>query len=642
MRGNTSWIFRACVLLAGLSLSGCFGFAGDLQVSSSAVCDKLPASFENKVWNPLASQRCITCHNTEGQASGSRLVLMEGDTQEAMARNLAIFSSLARVQQDGQPLLLLKPTGRVPHVGGLQLSEDSAEYRNLAIFLGEVNACEEECAPKPIPVRVRRLNRDELNATWQVLVGDTSKPANALPVDDRVNGYTNDAAALRVSPLFAEQLFTTAETLAAGARSRGITQNTGCSVAQRGEATCAQEFIRTFATKAFRRPATQVELDGLFKVYQDGRTDGSYAEGLEWVVTAVVQSGSFLYNTELGAPGPAGNRRLQPYELASALSYLVTGAPPDAALLDAAANNQLGQEAIAQQVTRLLARPEAKTQLNRFFFQWLQLDGLDALEKDSGEHPTFNATLRQSMKVETESFLSSVLFSGEKNLKSVFTDTRATLTSSMAELYGVTGTGNVALDPKERAGILTRASVLATFAQQAESSPIRRGKLVRTRVLCQALPPPPKDLMIVFPVAQPTKTTRERYAQHATDPACLGCHRLMDPVGFGFESYDAIGGFRAQENGLNIDASGELLATRDVNGPFNGAVELSRKLADSEEVQECFARHLMEFSYARPVEAGDECSVAPARDRFVSSGTNIADLLIHYATSDTFQIRSEE
>jgi len=385
-------------------------------------------------------------------------------------------------------------------------------------------------------------------------------------------------------------------------------------------------------------------LDGLLTVYRAGRDGGTYQEGLEWVVTAVIQSASFLYNTELGEGGVM-ERRLTPHELASSISYLVTGGPPDAALLQAAVQNRLSGESLSAEVTRLLARPEARAQLNRFFFQWLQLDGLDTVEKDSGAHPTFDATLRSAIKAETEAFLSFTLFDGDKTLKSVLTDNRAFVNDATAELYGVpsfTAGQPVQLNPVERAGVLTRASVLASYAQHVDSSPIRRGKLVRTRVLCQELPAPPKDLMIVFPPAQPTATTRQRFAQHATDAACSGCHRLMDPVGFGFENYDAIGSFRETENGLPVDSSGEVLATRDMNGTFRGAVELSSKLAGSQEVQECFSRHLMEFVMARALEPEDDCSVSPAAERFTASGTRVSDLLLHFATSDLFQLRSAE
>jgi hypothetical protein len=476
------------------------------------------------------------------------------------------------------------------------------------------------------------------------LLGDDTHPADAFPVDDRVNGYTNNASALRVSPLLAEQLMSTSESLATSARSRGVLGQ-GCNLSLRGESGCAQDFISSFGQKAFRRPITSAEQAGLFTVYQAGRSGGTHAEGLEWVTTAILQSGSFLYNTELGSQPSAtsGTTALTPYELASAISYLITGGPPDDSLLAAAAQGALQGDALAAQVKRLASSPSAPAQLNAFFAQWLELDELDRLEKDAASHPTFGPELRASMKRETQSLIAQVLFTGEGTLQALLTDRRAKVDAPLAQLYGVPAPPpgelrEVLLDATQRAGILTRAGLLATKAQNIDSSPIRRGKLVRTRVLCQPLPPPPETLQIVFPPQSATKTTRERFAQHATQ-ACTGCHMLMDPVGFTFENFDSIGAFRATENGQRIDSSGELLATRDINGPVQGALELSRKLAASQEVQECFSQHLFQFVQARSVEFADECNLRPAADHFASTGGNVMDLLLHHTLSESFALR---
>jgi hypothetical protein len=642
MRNSTLALALCCTGV----LSGCFNLDSETRVTTSEDCSRVPAYFANKVWGPVLSQRCIQCHNTDGQARSTRFVLTTGDSAEVIERNLSVFSSVARMKQDGTSLVLLKPTAKVPHGGGVQLSEDSDEYRNLLGFVSQVEKCQERCTPKRTPARVRRLNRHEYDQTILALLQDSSQPADTFPVDDRVNGYTNDAFALRVSGLLAEQLFTTAETIGTSAGSRGVL-TAACNVATKGEPTCAKEFIQTFASKAFRRPATAEETDGLWSVYQTGRTGGTYQEGLELVVTAVVQSASFLYNTELGDPTTLqdGHVQLAPYELASALSYLITGGPPDAALINAAATRQLSGSALEAQARRLLALPEAKTQLSNFFFQWLNMEKLDTLEKDPTSHPSFTPTLRASMRTELQSFVSSLMFTGDRTLKSVFTDRRASVDTSLAALYGLpavpVGTRrDVTLDSTQRAGLLTRASVLATFAQAIDSSPILRGKLVRTRVLCQQMPPPPDDLDIVFPPRLPSTTTRQRFEQHATVAACRGCHQLMDPIGYGFEGFDGIGTFRTSENGQAVDTRGEVLATRDANGAFQGPLELSARLAQSTEVQECFSRHLYQFVAARGLDSEDECSLRPAQEKFSASGTDVVDLLVHYALSDSFVLRS--
>jgi len=187
---------------------------------------------------------------------------------------------------------------------------------------------------------------------------------------------------------------------------------------------------------------------------------------------------------------------------------------------------------------------------------------------------------------------------------------------------------------------LSQGSILTAFSKPNQTNPIGRGLFVREHLLCQIPPPAPDDVDINPPEPDPNATTREQYDQHRSDPACAGCHILFDPVGFGFENYDAIGRWRETENGQTIDASGELAAT-DVNGDFYGVAELGDRLADSEMVADCVARQWFRFANGRTEsEDNDQCSLDQIRGGFEESGYDLRELLISLTQADSFMYRT--
>jgi hypothetical protein len=193
----------------------------------------------------------------------------------------------------------------------------------------------------------------------------------------------------------------------------------------------------------------------------------------------------------------------------------------------------------------------------------------------------------------------------------------------------------------ERAGVLTQPGLMALLAYPDQSSPVARGVFVRERMLCQHLPPPPNDVVIEPPDPDPNATTRERFAQHTADAACSGCHSLIDPLGFGFEHYDAIGRFRTDENGLPVDASGSLGGIADASqvGDYEGAVELADKLLASTDFQECVAHQWTTFALGREPGEDDACAMQGIRQSFADSGGDLRELLVSIATSDSFRFR---
>ena len=193
----------------------------------------------------------------------------------------------------------------------------------------------------------------------------------------------------------------------------------------------------------------------------------------------------------------------------------------------------------------------------------------------------------------------------------------------------------VALDPRERMGILTQASVLATFAGTNESSPIKRGKWVRVRMLCQDLPDPPANVPAAPPI-KPGLSNRERIAAHTASPVCNSCHHLIDGLGFGLEHYDGIGRYRAMDQGVAVDSRGEVVESRDIDGTYDGGPELASLLAKSTQVRDCAATQYMRHALARREGPDDACSVAAVRDSFARSGGDLRELVVALTQTDAF------
>jgi hypothetical protein len=490
------------------------------------------------------------------------------------------------------------------------------------------------------PARIRRLTREEIDRTFSDLLGEEVTPTEAFPVDSQSNGYTNQADSLVVTPLFVEALGTTAEELAARVVER-LGEFSSCSD---GDA-CAEAFIQDFGRRAYRRDLTGEEVDSLFAVYAAGAGGADFASGIELMLHALFQSPNFIYRTELGE-GRAGDGvvRLSQHEIATELAYLVIGAPPDDALMAAADATELeSSDARAQQVERLLQDPRAREQMSTFVFQWIGIQGIEQAQKDPEVYPDFSAGLAQKMSEETTRFIEDVVFDGDSSLHTLLRADYTFADAELAALYGAqAAAGNelsrVALDPGQRSGILTQGSVLSMFAQSTQSSPVRRGKFVRTRLLCQTLPSPPLDVAVVPPPPSESNTTRERFAAHAQE-ACAECHKLIDPLGFGFENFDGIGRYRTEENGFPVDATGDIIGTEDADGPFDGAIELAERLAQSSHVRACFVNNWLQFSMARHVAAADQCTKQSAFEGFMNGERTIRDLVVDIASSDEFVLR---
>jgi hypothetical protein len=519
-------------------------------------------------------------------------------------------------------------------------------------------SCTGPISPGPSPVR--RLTQTEYNNTVFQLLGDQTYPANRFAPDEEANGFTNQASALVVSPLLAEQYLTAAEGLASRHAEGLLTQElpacTGASVSASACNDAAGAFIREFGKKAFRRPLTEEEVQTHADLFVQGTTlgTGSYDAriGVEVVIQAMLQSPHFLYRVEFGRPEAVEGDivELTSYEMASRLSYLFWGTMPDAALFDAADRDELRTpEQIEAQARRMLGAPRAREAVKNFHRQWLGLDEIATIAatgKDRTVYPDYSEAMLPLLQEETERFLDHAIFEANASVEDLYTAPYSMMNGELAAFYGIQGVPadagfqRVELDPDKYAGFLTQAGLLALHSKTDGSSPIHRGKFVRERLLCQA-PPPPPDVVPPPPTVDPTKTTREQYVQHEADPACAACHQWMDPLGFGFEHFDALGRYRADQNGLAIDATGEINFTDEVgiDGPFDGVVELADRLGQSSRVRECVSKQWFRYAYGRTETQADTCSMDLVNLRFSDSGYDIKELLVVLTQTNAFRYR---
>jgi hypothetical protein len=500
------------------------------------------------------------------------------------------------------------------------------------------------------PTPLRRLTKFEYANSARNLLGVTPTATADLPADEVTEGFNNNAGVLTVSPLHAEKYVLVSEALAKEAVKNLATLTGNCNTATRGEDGCAMDFATAFGRRAFRRPTTAEDRTALMAAYTAGRTGGTYAEGIEVMIRAALQSPHFLYRLETTTPtATAAIVPLSSYELASRLSFLIWGAGPDDALLDAAGSGALADRtAVAARARTMLADPKARVAVTDFYNQWMGTSRLDITTKSATGFPAYTAAARDAMKAETPAFVEYVLWTGDHKLSTLLTSQTTFVTSALAPIYGVTASGTtpqmVTLPAAQnRAGILTQLGFLSVQAHPDQTSPVLRGKFVRTKLMCQNVPPPPMDVDITVPDVTDAPTARERFAAHADAGAsCKSCHQMMDPIGLAFEGFDAIGRFRTTENNVNIDLSGNILGSRggELDGAFTGVRELATRLAGSDQVRDCVATQFFRYAAARTEEVPDGCSLTTLQDAFGASGGDLTELVVAMTQTDAFWHRA--
>lgn len=500
---------------------------------------------------------------------------------------------------------------------------------------------------------IRRLTRTEFTNTVRDLLGYEGAGAD-LPPDPITGGFDNNTEGLGVTVQLAERHLLAAEKIAGWATApERLDATLGCgpgidAADDAAQDECVRDWLARFGRLALRRPLDEAEIDGFIATYTRGKLT-SFADGVADALTRLLLSPSFWYRVELGTPVPGepGVVRLGGFELASRLSYFLWQSGPDELLLDAAAQGQLETSAqLAAQVDRMLADPRARATVRELLGQLFELEQIAGFNKVD-----VPADLGPLMAAETDTFLEHVVWDSQGGLTELLTATYSFVPPALSWIYGLgpdaypPGTDmlgteplRVDLNPEQRAGLLTHASQLAIRAFPAGTRPIIRGKFVRERLLCAVVPPPPPGANNVAPPPDPTKTTREQYEAHASDPKCSGCHETFDDLGFAFEHYDHAGRFRLTEFGLDIDASGQIASP--AVGPFEDGVELAHQLADSDVVRRCFVTQVFRFSFGRLEVTDDACVLDRLDQGFAASETDILALLRAIASDESFLYRT--
>jgi hypothetical protein len=490
----------------------------------------------------------------------------------------------------------------------------------------------------------RRLSRAELDNTLRDLLGDNSAPATRLLPEDAYSPFDNDYAAQLASSALIESLDAFATDVATrvstdpALRKRVIP----CTPTGAADSGCFRALLQALLPRAFRRPLRADELDAYMPLLtlandpaQAAGPDFNTALGL--VLRSVLQDPEFLYRVEIGAStGQDSVRALNDYEIAARISYLVWGSAPDDALrADAEAGRLAEATARRRVVQRLWKDDRAKQQLHRFHALWL---GYRAIP-----HPP---DLARSFAHETSALLDRVIFDEPQSYLNLFTFAESHLDATLADNYGLPhpngSEGWVSYADSGRAGILSHGSVLSAFSKFTDTSPTQRGIFVRTRLLCQEIPPPPATVAADKPppASQTAVCKKDRYAAHRTSSSCAGCHSLTDGIGFGLEQYDIAGRFRTHDDGMpqcSIEGQGEIVGI----GSFQGPKELGALLVDHDLVAPCLVKQYVQFALGRKPDATEAGVLDALRSGFASSQYDLGQLIEDYIASDAFARRSE-
>jgi Protein of unknown function (DUF1592)/Protein of unknown function (DUF1588)/Protein of unknown function (DUF1587)/Protein of unknown function (DUF1595)/Protein of unknown function (DUF1585) len=569
---------------------------------------------------------------------------------------LALVSSCAGDIED--PLAAgPHPGGQYPQVG-VDPSQPGAVPPTAAGAAGGASPaqpqpnwrCADQAAITPGRAPLRRLTRFEYNNSVRDLLGDTTSPAKAFPSEEIGNGFGNDADAQSVPSLLAEQHSAVAESVAQRATEpAALAKLDPCTAGLQpaGEAACARKIVEKLTTRAYRRTLVAGEADALLGLYTAARAKAPFAVALATSIEALLQTPDFLYRIELGAPDSKRPELARPSgaEMATRLAYLFWGSLPDAALMAAADAGELNTDAgVLAQARRLRDDPRGRATLRFFFDNLLPIASLAQLERDSMAYPTYSAAVGAAMREETQRFLEYEIFEGSGSWPGALTAPYTFVNEVLAKFYGLPNVSGadfrkVDVNPTQRLGLLTQAGVMAGTTPSNHTNPVLRGSFIVQKLMCRplALPSDPNILAKVKPPDPYSgKTARERYSAHSKDPVCATCHQFMDPIGLTFENYDAVGAYRTQENGETIDASGWLPGSMD---KVMNSVELARKIAASDETQDCFAWQWLNYAYGRTLEdtqPADVCIKESLQRAFRASGYDVKQLLLDLTQTDAF------
>lgn len=498
--------------------------------------------------------------------------------------------------------------------------------------------------------RFRRLTLDEYDRTVTDLLGFDAGSVSAdfpeelptltgyfargdLRVTDRLIGELQNAAAR-----LAERLVATPDAYASVV---------GCS-AEDDE--CRNSFLTSFGLRAYRRPLSEAELARYITLFDAAAeaigSGNAFRDGVQLAVEAMLQSTHFLFRVERGS-GEIDElgERITGYEAASRLSYMLWGSTPDSSLLAAAAAGELSTpDGVAAHARRLVDDPRVAVRVRDYHSRWLQLGALSGGGKDPQIFPEYSPELIASMLSETDRFVEEATLNGDGSLSALLTAPYTFVDARLAALYGIEGDFGAQLERVElgaddpRAGLLTQGAFLAGHSSASDrTSPILRGVFVLRRLLCQDIPDPPPNAQATEPppAETPPVTTRDFFTWKTSMAECRGCHYQINPAGFAFEDFDAIGRHRSEENGAPVDASG-VLELRGESLEFEGGRQFSAEIAARPEAQACYAQNWLRYLWGRADTDADLRTLATIRQGLERPDYGVRELLLDITRSAAF------
>ena len=409
---------------------------------------------------------------------------------------------------------------------------------------------------------------------------------------------------------------------------------------------CTRTILTNFASRAYRRPAKEQEVEGLLRLVALVQEQGSsWEEGIATALQAILVSPHFLFRLERD-PDAEGEQKSAPvtdYEFASRLSYFLWSSTPDAELLSFAREQRLRQPGVlAHQVRRMLADARSRALVENFAGQWLLFQNMDVVRPDVRKFPEFEVSLRRSMRRETERFIEEIVREDRSVLEVLDAD-YTFVDERLARFYGIDGVEGPEFrrvnvrGGRRRGGVLSHASFLTISSYSTRTSPVLRGKWILENLLNTPPPPPPPSVPPLDEAkAEQAGSLREQLEEHRKSSACAGCHARLDPLGFGLEYFDAIGAWRDQD-GQPVDASGTLPSGRS----FRGHHELKQiLLEDRETFVRCLVEKLLIYALGRGLERYDRPTLAKIETRLREREHRFSELVLGIVESMPFQMRS--
>lgn len=400
---------------------------------------------------------------------------------------------------------------------------------------------------------------------------------------------------------------------------------------------CVEQFIRNRVSRAFGRPVTEEETQGLLGLYRSAVQDGPGA-GVQLIIEAALQAPSFLYRTELGpvqAGGPTAKTTLTPFEVATALSYSLLDSAPDDTLWDKAENGSLAKpEVLSAEVDRLLSLPAVQKNISHKAGFWLGVEKIQTVAKDETKFPEYTTSLKNDLYQSAKLFIEDVFSKGTVN--DLLSSKRMYLNESLAKVYDLqvpAGTGQ-SLVPVEVStegrglGILSQPAVMAATSRPDKGDPIHRGLFLYYALACgQPVPGPPPNALDVQNSFPKNLSEREYAGLRAATSPCKNCHLNFDPLGLATERYDPIGRYRASDANGPIDASSTLKNLGAMDGPITGLPELAERLKLGRVVSDCAVTNLTPYvlgleikDRGTPTSVANSCALQTVKDKFAATG----------------------